>query len=273
MTKRFLKSALAAIVVLTGFFAPAQFQSLDEGQMAEWKVAPAFRKDVFTFVRIQYQSSRGRRGGWGGSRGRWRTDYPDAEWNLAYRLQQMTSLQVNPEGKVMELTDPELYQYPFIYMVEPGNLLFDDAEVVALRQYLLNGGFLMVDDFWGEDAWDNLHDQLKRVFPDREPEELRMDHPVFNIVFPIKEKPQIPNMERGTRSQYDHITWEQPDAQTPHYKGIHDDKGRMMVMICHNTDLGDGWEREGYNIYYFKEFSEKSAYPLGINIIVYAMTH
>jgi hypothetical protein len=77
----------------------------------------------------------------------------------------------------------------------------------------------------------------------------------------------------GTRSQYDGITWEQWDAQTPHYRALHDDKGRMMAIFCHNTDLGDGWEREGNNLYYFKEFSEKSAYPLAINIIVYTMTH
>lgn len=237
----------------------------------ESNAEPGFSKDVFTFVRIQYHSDSPY--GWRRGRGDWRTDYPDAEWNLALRLQQMTSLKVNGDGLVLELTDPELFHYPFIYMVEVGDLYFLESEVPVLQKYLLNGGFLMVDDFWGEDAWENFSRQMKRIFPDREPEELPITHPIFNIVFPLKEKPQVPNVELGTYSQISGVTWEREDARTPHYKAIKDDKGRIMVIICHNTDLGDGWEREGNNIYYFKEFSEKKAFPLGINIIVYAMTH
>jgi len=186
----------------------------------------------------------------------------------------MTSLKVDPEGKVLELTDPELFNYPFIYIVEPGGLYFEDEEVTYLRQYLLRGGFLMVDDFWGDYEYENLRHQMKRVFPEREPEELPLEHPIFHCVFDLKEKPQIPNVGTGTYSQYTGVTWERgEDTRTPHYKGIFDDKGRLMVIICHNTDLGDGWEREGDNVYYFREFSEKKAYPLGINIIFWAMTH
>jgi hypothetical protein len=151
--------------------------------------------------------------------------------------------------------------------------MFQEEEVKNLRRYLLNGGFLMVDDFWGEDEWDNFYREIKRVFPEREPEELPLSHPVFNCVLPLNEKPQIPNVGLGIGSEWHHITWERPDAKEVHIKGIFDDKGRMMVIICHNTDLGDGWEREGENEYYFREFSEKRAYPLGINIIFYAMTH
>ena len=109
--------------------------------------------------------------------------------------------------------------------------------------------------------------------PEREPAELPLDHPIFHCVFDLKERPQVPNVARGTWSQYDGVTWETPDSREVHYKGIFDDKGRVMVIVCHNTDLGDGWEREGENEYYFREFSEKKAYPLGINIIFYAMTH
>jgi len=247
-------------------------RNVDRNGVPAWKIDKAFAKDVFTFVRIRYSSNgRGYRG-WGGS-GDWRTDYPDADLNLAYRLQEMTSLKVDPEGKVLELTDKELFDYPFIYIVEPGDLEFTDAEVVVLNRYLLSGGFLMVDDFWGEREWENFHQQIRRVFPDREAQELPLDHPVFQCVFPLKEKPQIPNVRLGTESQYTGITWERYDAKTPHYKGITDDKGRLMVLICHNTDLGDGWEREGDNEYYFREFSEKKAYPLAINIIFYVMTH
>lgn len=235
----------------------------------EWKNALDFSKDVFTFVRVRY--TRGRRG-WG-SAGRWITDAPDSDLNLSYRLQQMTSMKVNPDGRILELTDPDLFNYPFIYIVEPGGLRFEDEEVPILRQYLLSGGFLMVDDFWGEAEWDNFYQQIKRVFPEREPEELPLEHPIFHCVFEIEKKPQVPNVNLGIRSQWTGITWEREDAKEPHYRAIFDDKGRIMVIACHNTDLGDGWEREGENEYYFHEFSEKKAFPLGINIIFYAMTH
>ena len=239
----------------------------------QWEVNPQFQHDVFTFVRIRFYSH----SSWYGQE-KWSIDHPAAEHNFSYRLQQLTSLKVDPEGKVLELTDPELFKYPFIYIVEPGDLEFSDAEVIALRRYLLSGGFLMVDDFWGELEWDNFHYEIRRVFPDREAKELPIEHEIFHCVFPLKEKPQIPNVGLGTASQMPGhprygVTWEQDDARTPHYRAIKDDNDRIMVMICHNTDLGDGWEREGENEVYFRAFSEKWAYPLGINIIVYAMTH
>jgi hypothetical protein len=235
----------------------------------EWTNPKPFKKDVFTFVRIRYTSTRGRWSRGGG----WATDTPDSDLNLSYRLQQMTSLKVDPDGRILSLTDPELFEFPFIYIVEPGALLFQDEEVPILRRYLLSGGFLMVDDFWGEAEWENFYEQIKRVFPEREPVELPIEHPIFHCVFDVKEKPQVPNIMTGMRSERTGITWERRDAQEPHYRAISDDKGRIMVMVCHNTDLGDGWEREGENEYYFREFSEKKAYPLGINIIFYAMTH
>jgi hypothetical protein len=241
------------------------------GREPEWQNDRRFQKDVFTFVRIQYESG-GRYGSYRRFQ-KWATDFPDSDLNFSFRLQQMTSLKVNPVPKVIALTDPELDDYPWIYIVEPGDLLFTDQEVGILRRYLLNGGFLMVDDFWGEREWMNFYQQIKRVFPDREPLELPIDHPVFHCVFDLKKKPQIPNVQLGIESQYHGITWERPDAREPHYRGISDDQGRLMVMICHNTDLGDGWEREGEDEYYFHEFSEKKAYPLGINIVFYAMTH
>lgn len=244
--------------------------SYDSDPPAVWEVEEEFRNDVFTFNRIKYANGGYYRGRGGQD---WTIDHPDAEWNFVFRLQQVTSIKTHPKGQYFELTDKELFNQPFIYIVEPGALLFRAEEVAALRKYLLNGGFLMVDDFWGEAQWENLYEQLKRVLPEREPEDLPIEHPIFNCVFPLKEKPQIPNVGTGTASEYTHVTWESYDSQEPHYRAIFDDKRRMMVMICHNTDLGDGWEREGENEYYFREFSEKKAYPLGINILFYAMTH
>ncbi|MHC4583401.1 MAG: DUF4159 domain-containing protein [Planctomycetota bacterium] len=243
----------------------------------DWESDKEFSNDVFTFVRIRYSSGYGGRGYRGGGRGyrggSWATDYPDSDLNFSFRLHQLTSMEVNPDGLVLELTDPKLFNYPFIYIVEPGSLVFSEEEVKILRNYLLNGGFLMVDDFWGEDEWYNLYYEIKRVFPDREPVELRLDHPIFHAVFDLKEKPQIPSIGAAIQGRDYGITWEREDAQIPYYKAIYDDKGRMMAIICHNTDLGDGWEREGEDEWYFREFSEKKAYPLGINIVFYAMTH
>jgi len=238
-----------------------------------WTYAPGFEKDVFTFVRIQYAThGRGRHPY--GSR-RWMTDFPDADLNLSYRLQQMTSMHVDPAGRVMQLTDPELFRYPFIYMVEPGDLALDDEEVPILRKYLLNGGALMVDDFWGEDEWDNMADELKKVFPERNFVDLPRSHQIFHCVFDLPDdlNLQCPNVMLGTNSQYDGVTWEREDAHDVHVRAIFDDKGRIMVIATHNTDNGDGWEREGDNEYYFREFSEKKSYPLTINIFFYLMSH
>lgn len=236
----------------------------------DWTPHPEFRRDVFTFVRIDYTS--GNLGGWGW---RWDTDAPDSDLNFSYRLQQMTSLKVDPDGRILKLTDPELFDYPFIYMVETGRLQLEKEEVPLLRKYLLNGGFLMVDDFWTEREWENFYTEIKRVFPEREPQELEMNHPLFHCVFDLgadKQALQVPNIHTGIRSEHTGVTWER-DGREVHIRGIFDDKGRLMVVACHNTDNGDGWEREGESEYYFRTFSEKRAYPLGINIVFYAMTH
>jgi len=247
-----------------------QDQNLGRGNVPTWEVAKGFEKDVFTFVRIRYQShGYGRGGGWS-------TDYRDSELNFSLRLQQLTSMKVNPEPIVLDLTDPKLFDYPFIYIIEPGALMFLDEEIVALRRYLLNGGFLMVDDFWGDYEYDNFAGEMKRVFPDRKPEEVPLEHEIFHCVYDLKEKPQLPSIQAAWSGKGSGVTWEprpESDTSIPHYRAIHDDANRMMVFICHNTDLGDGWEQEGVDPWYFEEFSVKKAYPLGINIITYAMTH
>ena len=234
----------------------------------DWEVNEKFPGDLFTFVRIRYDSY-GRGGGWA-------TDYRDSDLNFSLRLQQLTSLKVNPEPIVLDLTDDRLFDYPFIYIIEPGSLYFSDAEVAALRRYCLNGGFLMVDDFWGDSEYENLRMQLLRVFPDRAPFEVPLSHEIFHCVYDLKEKPQIPSIHSARRGD-GAVTWEYArdgsDTSVPYYRAITDDEDRIMVFICHNTDLGDGWEREGEDRWYFEEFSVKKAYPLGINIVTYAMTH
>ncbi len=245
----------------------------DRAGVPDWEVSEKFSEDVFTFVRVQYDSSYNSYGGWGrGGGGGWTTDWPDSDLNFSYRLQQLTSLKVNPEPICLRLTDPRLFDYPFLYMIEPGRLAFSEEEVVALRRYLLNGGFMMVDDFWGDAQYENFYHEIKRVFPDREPFDIPLEHPIFQCVYKLRERPQVPSIHTwmGTGQMYeDHG----PGSVEVHYRGIKDDKDRLVVFIGHNTDLGDGWEREGEDPEYFHEFAEKKSYPLGINIVTYAMTH
>lgn len=240
-----------------------------------WAVDEKFKKDVFTFVRLKYAVD-GTHGYGRDPEYRWMIDFPDCELNFSYRLQQVTSIRVDPNPKFLAITNEELFNYPFVYIIEPGRLRFSEEELPVLKRYLLNGGFLMCDDFWGDFDWKNFSGEMKRVFPDREAVDLPLTHAIFNCVFPLKEKPQVPGVPWGIRHEFTGITYEQnhgPGSEEPHYRAILDDKGRIMVLLCHNTDLGDGWEREGESEYYFHEFGEKWAYPLGINIVFYALTH
>jgi len=232
-----------------------------------WTNAPGFERDVFTFLRVRYA-----RGGFGRGGG-WATDLPDSDLNLSFRLQQITAMKVDPDGRILRLTDPELADFPFIYIVEPGGLYLDEAGAAALRRYLLDGGFLWLDDFWGGRELANCEAVLREVFPDRSLRELGLDHPLYRCVFPIQAKHQVPNVELGSNSRYHGVTWERDDAREVHHRGIFDDRDRLMVLLTHNTDNGDGWEREGEDDYYFHEFSEKAAYPLAINVLFYVMTH
>lgn len=252
-----------------------------------WPVSKELPNDTFTFARLRYSSAGGMaRGyahggggvngnwGWRGGR-RWATDYPDSDLNMSYRLQQLTSLQVNPNGAVVDINPEQMRHYPFLYMIEVGDIRLTDEEAGALRAYMLNGGFIMVDDFWGTDAWETFEVALKQIWPDRKIEEIPLEHEIFHMVFPLKVKPQIPHIRYAEYVINQGITWEfdKPGSEHVHYRGVFDDKRRLMMVICWNTDTGEGWEQEGTDEWYFREFSEKYAYPLGINIIFYALTH
>lgn len=247
------------------------------GEAPAWTNAPGFAKDVFTFARVRY--TRLPRGVVRWTGGFWYSDFPDSDLNLSFRLQQMTSIKVDPNGRVIDIADPELAHYPWVYMVEPGLMVLEDDEVPILRKYLLNGGFLMADDFWGGGQWSNFEREMKRVFPERTFAELPLDHPIFHGVFELqgpKNNLQVPNVVIGREAETTGVTWETKEdgpCTEVHLRALFDDKGRVMVIACHNTDYGDGWEREGEDVYFFHRFSENIAYPLAINIIFYAMTH
>lgn len=236
-----------------------------------WDLPDGFKEDCFTFVRIQYDSYGGRGGAFGG----WSNDYPDCDWNFSFRLQQLTSYKVDPNGRTLRLDDPQLFDYPFVFMTNMGSMSLSQAERDGLRSYLLRGGFLMGDDFWAAAEWDHVQRTMREVFPDREPRELSQDHEIFHLVYDIRTLPQVPSIrawQRGLKYEDWHGPFENNDT-APHFWGYFDDAGRLMALFCHNNDVADGWEREGENIEYFEMYSQRVSYPLGVNIITYAMTH
>lgn len=248
------------------------------GMLEQNLVRDIFPGDTFTFCRVMYRDD-GR--GWG-----WQTDYPDSDINFSLRLSELTTIKINtddrgrPQHAIVRLTDEELFNYPFIYMLEVGNLWFSNEEAENLREYLQRGGFLLVDDFWGDVAWNNFAMEMEKVFPpDRYPEsqivDIPLDHELFHVVFDIDKVPQVPAINRYYYWKQTGDAYEgQPTTDpSPHCRGIFDKNGRLMAVIMHNTDLGDGWEREAEHPGYFEEFSVKRAYPMGINIVAYAMTH
>ena len=272
-----LRRSSALFVIVTLLIAGAAFahwqqwgrrrRKPDRSDYPVWENVKQFDDDVFTFARIQYDSPGTVIDGY------WNNDYPDSDWNFSYRLQQLTSIKCDPNGIVLRLSDPRLFDYPFLYMLGTRDVVHSDASIINLREYLLNGGFLMVDDFWCDKEWDDLYAQMKRVFPQREPVELTIDHPIFHIVYDFEEKPMIPSIQawrEGWKFEYWHG---ETRDEKPHYWAIYDDDGRMMALLCHNNDIGDAWEREGEETAYFHKYSEKMSYPLGINIITYVMTH
>jgi hypothetical protein len=222
----------------------------------------------WTFARIRYDA-------WTLPPGRrydiydepWTIDFPAAEQNLSRRLRTVTSIQVN-EPVVLSLEDDELWNYPWIYVVEPGNLRLKPAEVSNLREFLLRGGTLTFDDFHGPVEWDNLERELKRVFPDRKIVDLAPTHPIFHCFYRIDEFPQTPGLGSFLQGR----TWEKGGYQA-RLRAIEDDAGRAMVLINWNTDMGDGWEwSNAAEFPGYVKFTAQ-AYRMEINEIVYSLTH
>lgn len=253
----------------------------------EWTNRAGFDHDVFTFARVLFKSedpSGRRRYEWGrGPRLGWWVDFPDADLNFSYRLQQLTSIRVNPDARVVKLTDPDLANFPFLYMTHPGYIKLNDAEVTALSHYLRNGGVLLVNDFWSTRDWQGFEEQMRRVLPGQSWTELGVDHPIFNCVYKIPgpmRRLQVPTLQFWDRN-FDindpnsrlQVVDRGEGSETMHVRAWHDDRQRISVLAIHNSDVADGWERESESEDYFKTFSEKIAYPLGVNIVFYLMTH
>jgi hypothetical protein len=263
-------AALAALVHAQGF---GQGWGRMRGEPPRFPTAETF-DGSFHFCRGMYQSDRSEAGGMG-----WWTDYPGADVNFSIRLAELTKMRVGkqPDGTpnhlVVRLTDDALFNCPWVEMEDVGTMRLSEIEVARLREYLLKGGFLYVDDFWGEVAWQQWADEIGRVLP---PEEfpivdLTPDHPLFHAMFTVPGVLQVSSIQFWRRNGG--ATSERGDeSPLPHIRGISDKHGRLMVLMTHDTDISDTWEREGEDPTYFNTFSPKG-YALGINIVLYALTH
>jgi hypothetical protein len=228
----------------------------------------------FSFCRLMYNSYTREAGGQG-----WWTDYPDADKNFSIRLSELTKTRVGrqPNGEpnhvVVQATDDALFQCPFVEIEDAGTAEFSDDEVVRLRQYLLKGGFLWSDDFWGPLAWESWVSELARILPPAEYPvvDIPRDHPIFRMQFDVRAIPQIPSIQFWRTNGGD-TSERGPDSAQVHFRGISDRHGRLMVLMTHNTDISDAWEREGEDPRFFYQFSP-DGYAVGINVLLYSMTH
>ncbi len=271
MSNRRLLAACALVLLA----AAAAAQRPDRGAAPPQAAPPAAAGDggrfaglQWTFVRVRYTAWTGR-GRFGGSLydEPWAIDYNAAEQNLTRRLRSVTSIDA-ADPIVLSLDDPRLPLYPWLYVVEPGNLRLQDIEVPILRDFLLRGGTLTFDDFHGPVEWANLEREMKRVFPDREIVELTPAHPIFSCFYKIDRYPQTPGLGSFLQGR----TWEK-GGFVPHLRAILDDAARPMVLINWNTDMGDGieWSNAAEYPGYVKYTAE--AYRMMINEIIYALTH
>ena len=209
---------------------------------------------------------------------RWETDFPEGDDNFGHRLSQLTRIQVAKHASSRMLTAPDLGDFPLLYMSDPGYMVVSNEEKAALARYLANGGFVWCDDFWGDAEWQQFADVMRQVLPGREWRTLTADHPIFHTVFDLNEgMPQIPALPfaspgASTAEPAGAHKFPAGNLDTPEMRAWLDDDGRIMVLATHNTDVGDGWEREAYGEWYFEMFSTRS-YMVGVNVIMYAMTH
>jgi hypothetical protein len=228
----------------------------------------------FLYCRGFYRSRYREAGGSG-----WNTDYPGADNNFSVRFMELTTVHVKvdadrqPNYVVVSLTDPLLFHCPMLFMEDVGTTEYSEQEVRALREFFLKGGFLWVDDYWGSFAWDNWVQQIGRVLPPGEFPifDIPLDHPIMHTLYDVKDYLQVSSINFWSRSGGS-VSERGPDSAQVHFRGIQDGHGRLMVMMTHNTDIADTWEREGESQQYFDLFSPRG-YAIGVNVVLYAMTH
>jgi hypothetical protein len=235
---------------------------------------PGSEKAEFYWSRLRYTSSSHFGGGggygygygYGYGFGGWARDYPKADRQFLLALKRLTRIQMRPVEQIVDLNSDDIFNYPWVYAVQVANWTFTDAQAKRLREYLLKGGFLMVDDFHGTEDWDRFMAGMRQVLPDLPVEDLSDNDEIFHVLYDLGERFQVPGEQYVNTGR----TYEK-DGYVPKWRAIRDPKGRIIVAICHNMHLGDAWEWADMPEY--PESFASMAYRVGLNYIVYGMTH
>ena len=236
------------------------------------KPSPTTFAGAFNHCRLMFMSDHREKRGWS-------TDYPGADINFSVRLGELTRTRItkdktgDPDYITVSALEPSLFMCPYILVEDGGSARFSEEEVLRLREYLEKGGFLFVSDYWGARAGEQWDEEIGRVLP---PEkypiiDLPMTHPLWQMMYVVKEIRQMSSIQFWRRSGGG-ISERGEDSAVVEARGIADSHGRLMVVMVHNSDIPDGWEREAEDPQYFYQFSP-DAYAVGINVVLYALTH
>ncbi len=241
----------------------------DWNQKAEWTRARLRYPDIYGYPHSDLFMGGGRP-----FPGYWTMDYPRSDRHLLEGVRRLTRIETRSVEQVVSFGDDDMYNFPMMYAVEVGHWRLRDEDAAQLREFLLRGGFLMVDDFHGNVEWSNFMQSLSKVFPLRPVVDIPQSDPIFHVLYDLNERMQPP----GANHYYeDHLTYESGmgddlnAGKVPHWRAIYDDKGRIIVAMCHNMDLGDAWEHSDE-----AEYPEKLAsfaYRLAMNYFVYDLSH
>ncbi len=261
------------LIAMTGVAQRLGIRERNEGPR------PSFPSHAeFHFIRMEYTDLPQFHRGWGFSsrdgrgQGWWIVDWPDAEDHFSAGVQRLTRIAVG-EPLHMRITDDRIFNYPWVYATQTGWWDLSDKEAARLREYLLRGGFLVVDDFWGPEQWEIFRRTMERVLPGQPILDLRDTDSVMHVMYDIQKKDRtfIPGTRHLRRGPDGHITVRQPEGTEPAWRALYDDQNRMVVAVNFNTDVGDAWEYADAPEY--PEAMTSLAYRYGINYLIYAMTH
>jgi uncharacterized protein DUF4159 len=258
--RAWIAAIILAVMIVVGLFAqePTLIGRYDDALYID---QPKDDTEQFVFTRLIYN---GRIPGYYKN---WYTDYPKSDRTLLKAVKRLTNLNVDEHERAIAITDPNLFKYPFVYTSEPEQMVLSDNDAKIMREFLDRGGFWMLDDFWGSFEWAAMEKQIRKILPNAEIKDIPKDHAIFHQFFDIDKIIQVPSLAYVFNGG---ITWEQ-DGFVAECKGIFDDDGRLMVMINHNTDLGDAYEWADEPKY--PEAFSHYAYQVAVNAILYAHTH
>jgi hypothetical protein len=267
--------AVGSCALITALLAQRPFKEYPGLEYDKFPLPPDYQeKTEWAFARLMYPPVGRYYGGvefygsWKAGGSNWTMDYPRSDRHLSAAVRRLTRIHARSAEEPVDLDDNDVYDWPWLYGVEVGHWNLTDYQARVMREYLLRGGFFMCDDFHGAIEWDVFQTSMKKVFPDRTIVDLPDDCPIFHTIYNLDDRYQVP----GALFLETHLTYEKGETgKTPHWRGIYDDQGRVMVAICHNMDLGDSWEHAD-NPQYPEHFSALGL-RIGLNYLVYAMSH